>query len=109
MISLVVISIKTVPYNWDSMTYHLPRIMHWIQNGSINHYSTNIVRQVTSPTFAEVSNMHIYLLSGETDLYVNLLQTFSFIQSGRVAISRPTILSSIKAASYLAFKLGIES
>ena len=31
-IVLIVMAIKTVPYNYDSMTYHLPRIYHWLQN-----------------------------------------------------------------------------
>ena len=39
----------------------------------------------------------------------NNLTISSFIQSGRVAISKPTILSSIKAASYFAFKFSRES
>ncbi|MDR1089529.1 MAG: hypothetical protein LBL79_00500 [Prevotella sp.] len=30
------------PNNWDSMTYHLPRIEHWIQNGNLDHYYTSI-------------------------------------------------------------------
>ena len=79
MVNLIILGVKTVPYNWDSMTYHLSRIMHWIKNGSINHYATNIVRQITSPPFAEVSNMYIYLLTGQKDVFLNLLQTFSFI------------------------------
>src|SRR5580765_4628812 len=27
-----------VPNSWDSMTYHLPRIEHWLQNGSLAIY-----------------------------------------------------------------------
>lgn len=26
----------TVPYNYDSMTYHLARIGHWMDNGNVN-------------------------------------------------------------------------
>ena len=82
VIILIVMGIKTTPYNWDSMTYHLPRIMHWVQNGSIDHYATNIVRQVASPAFAEIADLHIYLLSDSSDIFVNLLQTLSFIVNG---------------------------
>ena len=82
IVALIVIGIKTTPYNWDSMTYHLPRIMHWIQNGNIDHYATNIVRQIASPAFAEIADLHIYLLSDSSDLFINLLQTISFIVNG---------------------------
>ena len=76
---MLYISIRTTPYNWDSMTYHIPRIMQWVQNGNINHYATNIIRQIASPVFAELTNMHIYLLSDSNDMFMNLLQTVSYI------------------------------
>ncbi len=34
---------------YDSMTYHLARIGHWIDNGSVDYYVTNIDRQLYSP------------------------------------------------------------
>jgi len=75
----LILSVLTVPYNWDSMTYHLPRIAHWAQNGSVAHYSTNIVRQITSPVLAEFINLHVYILTGHSDILFHLLQSISYL------------------------------
>ena len=61
------------PNNWDSQTYHLPRIEHWIQNGSLEFYRTHIERQLDLPGFAEVLLLPLRLLSGG-DRLLNLLQ-----------------------------------
>ncbi len=71
-----VIALLTAPNNWDSMTYHLSRIMFWIENHSVAYYGTNIPRQLVSPPLAEYINMHAILLCGG-DRYVNMLQNFS--------------------------------
>lgn len=71
-------SVITVPYNWDSMTYHLPRIVHWAQNQSVAHYGTNIIRQISSPPLHEFIGLQIYLLSGEKDLFLNGIQFIAF-------------------------------
>jgi hypothetical protein len=42
------------PNTTDSMTYHMSRVAHWIQNQSVSHYPTNILRQ-------------LYLASGSID------------------------------------------
>lgn len=76
---LIVLAYFTVPYNWDSMTYHLTRIMHWIQNSSIAHYATNDVRQITSPPLAEFVNLQVMLMHGKSDRLVNILQCSSYI------------------------------
>lgn len=77
--AMLVLAWNTVPYNWDSMTYHLPRIMQWAQNKSVAHYLTHDVRQLTSPVLAEFVNLQVYLLTGKVDNIFNLLQCFSFI------------------------------
>lgn len=73
------ISVSVAPHNWDSLTYHLPRIMHWAQNGTVEHYVTNISRQVSSPVLAEFVNLNVYLMWGKSDLYFNLLQWSSYV------------------------------
>ena len=34
------------PTNFDSMTYQLPRVMHWFQQGTLEHYPTSNTRQL---------------------------------------------------------------
>ena len=67
-----------VPYNWDSMTYHLPRVIFWSEHKSIAYYDTNIPRQNFSPPFAEYIQLHLYLMTG-VDYLANLPQNFAAI------------------------------
>lgn len=66
------------PNNYDSLTYHLPRIEHWIQNQSLAMYPTNIERQNVSSPFAEMILLHIRILSGN-DIFYNSLQWLGYI------------------------------
>lgn len=77
----VYMAVRIVPHNWDSMTYHLTRIIHWVQNGSIGHYACHDVSQIAASPLAEFVNLHVFILAGYEDYFVNLLQTFSFIIS----------------------------
>lgn len=61
------------PNNWDSMTYHLPRIMHWIQNQSVENYPTHIERQLYQPLFVEYIILHVNILFNG-DLLSNSVQ-----------------------------------
>ena len=73
-------ALYTVPYNYDSMTYHLARVGHWIDHKNVAHYITNIDRQIYSPVLCEYFLMHIMLLTG-SDILVNLLQFFCLLSS----------------------------
>jgi 4-amino-4-deoxy-L-arabinose transferase-like glycosyltransferase len=95
------------PNSWDSMTYHMGRVTHWIQNRSVEHFPTNIVRQLESPPWAEYAIMHLQILSGR-DNFANLVQWFCMIGSiiGVTLIAkqlgadlREQILSSVIAAT----------
>lgn len=66
------------PNNWDSMTYHLPRIMHWIQNQSVENYATHIERQLYQPLLVEYFILHLTLLLNN-DILSNSIQFSYFI------------------------------
>lgn len=73
-------AVVAAPNNFDSLTYHLPRVMHWIQNKSVEHYPTHIDRQLVLAPFSEFVIMHLQILSGG-DRCANCVQWFSMVGS----------------------------
>lgn len=67
------IAVLAPPNNWDSMTYHMPRVAHWAQAGSVAHYPTHILRQLWLGPGAEFAILHLYVLAGG-DRLANLVQ-----------------------------------
>ncbi|MEI6332714.1 MAG: glycosyltransferase family 39 protein [Pseudanabaena sp. ELA645] len=80
LIICLVTAIISPPTNWDVMTYHMPRVMHWIQNQSTAHYPTNNIRQISFPAGAGYIVTQFQLLTGN-DLFANLLQWLAFLGS----------------------------
>jgi len=78
--AVAVIAIVAPPNNWDSMTYHMARVVHWSQNHSLAHYPTYYSAQLVHPPLAEIIILHLQILSGG-DRFANLVQTFSMIGS----------------------------
>ena len=68
----------TVPHNFDSMTYHLPRVMHWIQNGSLEYWYTSDVREVCSQPLAEYTLLNLFCLIGNDQLF-NVPQWYGYV------------------------------
>ena len=66
------------PNNYDSMTYHMSKVMHWIQNGSVAHYRTSDLRQISFFPGAEYIITHLQILSGG-DRFANSVQWFAFL------------------------------
>ena len=66
------------PSNWDSMTYHLARVEHWIDQASLEPYPTSILRQLHSGPGAELLILQVRLLHG-SDLFVNWIQWFAYV------------------------------
>src|SRR5262249_5489054 len=74
------IALTTAPNNWDSQTYHLPRIEHWVQNGSLEVYPTSIMRQNETGPLAETLLLQTRVLSG-SDFFYPLVQWVSMLCS----------------------------
>ncbi|MFK3982461.1 hypothetical protein ACI2K4_19050 [Micromonospora sp. NPDC050397] len=69
----LLVAILAEPNNFDSQTYHLPKIEHWVAQGSLEFWPTAIHRQVTIPPGAEYLLLHLRLFTGGDGLY-NLVQ-----------------------------------
>lgn len=99
---ILALSLITTPYNWDSMTYHLPRITHWAQNRSVAHFATNSIRQIASPVLGEFVNLHVYILCRGHDLLFNLLQGTSYLTCAVMAAAIAGRISCDRRFRFLA-------
>ena len=79
-----IIAVMTKPYNWDSMSYHFSRLIHWILNKSVAHYACFDFSQITDPNLGEFIFLQIYLLTNGCDRICNLVQFSSFAVSAVV-------------------------
>lgn len=65
------------PNNADSLRYHLPRIMYWLQNESVNHYATHDLAQVSVAPLSSYGLLWLHALSG-VDLLLNINQWMAY-------------------------------
>ncbi|MEO3776740.1 hypothetical protein ABGB16_07780 [Micromonospora sp. B11E3] len=69
----LLIALIAEPNNFDSQTYHLPKVEHWVAQRSLEFWPTAIHRQVTIPPGAEYLLLHLRLFTGGDGLH-NLVQ-----------------------------------
>jgi hypothetical protein len=70
---LLAIAVTAAPNTWDSQTYHLARIEHWIQNAALAPYPTAIERQIGLNPLPEILELQFRLVAG-SDAIANLVQ-----------------------------------
>jgi 4-amino-4-deoxy-L-arabinose transferase-like glycosyltransferase len=87
LVSVLLIAVITLiaamvspPNTYDSMTYHMTRVAHWINQQSVSHYQTSNVRQLDLAPLSEFTILNLQILSGG-DHFANLVQWFSFVGS----------------------------
>src|SRR5437762_3259193 len=82
----LVVALVAAPNNADSLSYHLPRVEHWVQQRSVEFYPTAIHRQAGTSPGAEYLLLHLRLLAGFEE-FPNLLQWLAALGCA-VAVSR---------------------
>lgn len=65
------------PNGWDAVSYHMSRVVYWMQNASVAHFPTHNLRQVVFSPFAEFCLLHLQLIWGG-DRLANLVQWGAF-------------------------------
>ena len=80
VVFLFAIAVATPTTNFDSLTYHLPRIMHWVQQQSVDHFPTDNSRQIEFAPWSSFAMMTLYLLWGNDQL-LNLVQWTAMLSS----------------------------
>ena len=73
----LVIALVAPPNTTDSMTYHLGRVVEWLDRGSLAHFATHVERQVALSPFAEIVIANLQALSSG-DRFANLVQWGAF-------------------------------
>jgi hypothetical protein len=66
------------PTNFDAMSYQLPRVMHWFQQGTLEHYPTSNLRQLAYGPGAAYWQVQLWALF-DGDLAANLPQWFALL------------------------------
>ena len=66
------------PNSWDALNYHMPRIMFWIQNHSLEYYPTPEFRQLFFQPFFHYVALHFQILTA-SDRMVDMISWFSFV------------------------------
>ena len=89
------------PNTWDSLSYHMARVAHWAQTGSLAHFATGIERQNLMPPGAEIGMLHAYVL-GQGDRLTNFPQWLAMVGSVVAAAAVARLLGSKRAGQLVA-------
>lgn len=75
---LGLVALLTPTGNWDSLAYHLPRVMHWIQQQSVAHYPAISPSQLEMGPWSAFLQTHVFLLWG-SDRFANCIQWMALV------------------------------
>lgn len=71
-------AVLTPPNNWDAMTYHMPRVAHWLADGAVRHYPTARTQQLFMPPLNAYLIAVLQAVAG-SDAWANLVQWAAYV------------------------------
>lgn len=75
---MFLMAVASPPMNFDVQSYHLPRQIFWLMQGSVRHFDATYPFQNCHPVLTECLGLNLMLLSGG-DAWHNLVQFLFFI------------------------------
>ncbi len=79
VIGVGVVACFAIPYNYDSVDYHAPRICQWVQNKSVFYYASHVTRQNFSTILAAYVATFAYILTFEWTSSMCLIQYGAYV------------------------------
>lgn len=89
------------PNNWDSMTYHFTRYLHWFSNKNLDHFFTSNNRENTYPVLPDLLFAQIFSTTSN-DKFLFLVTWICLFLSSFYIFKITLILSESLKASFLA-------
>lgn len=75
---MLLMAVASPPMNFDVQSYHLPRQIFWLMQGSVRHFDATYPFQNCHPVLTEYMGLNLMLLSGG-DAWHNLVQFLFFV------------------------------
>ncbi|WP_323293451.1 hypothetical protein [Crocosphaera sp. XPORK-15E] len=93
-------AITLYSHNWDSMTYHLARVMYFIQHKNTSIFDTNFDWQVLHPVYSSYLNIAFLMLFNE-ERSMTLVQYFGGLFAALSVMGISLLISGRMIASFL--------
>jgi hypothetical protein len=107
---VLVAALWSPPNTWDSMVFHLPRQIRWIQQGSLEHFPTHVLHQLFRGPLAEIWQANLQIIFG-ADHATKLVSVLSWALVGLfaylVAAGWGAHTTACRLASWLALTIPI--
>jgi hypothetical protein len=84
--------------NYDSMSFHMPRVFFWMKNESVHNYATLDGRQLYSGPFSGFSILQLQVLNFGRDYFAGMVQWFAYIGAILAVASTARELGASRAA-----------